>query len=242
MSDSTHLPQDTAQTPLLEQSKQHLRSFFQNPYVKKLTPILVPGALAAALLPVFGPVVAGTAAAVAIKNTLSLLHIEMSTDTIEKLLKPIEGKQLDENDMQEALTDTLTDLLPTDPKVNEEAGKMLVTVAPSLKEAALSNPKLDAEWLGTSLEMNLKEQGETMEKIAPDMHSLILKDGQALEADVQRLLHEWPRIAVEVTATNESKISNVESKARAAGGEIGHRVAADNKSTIEGIKLDSEIS
>ena len=31
-------------------------------------------------------------------------------------------------------------------------------------------------------------------------------------------------------------------KARAAGGQIGHRVAADNKSTIEGIKLDSEIS
>ena len=50
--------------------------------------------------------------------------------------------------MQEALTDTLKDLLPTDTKVNEEAGKMLVTVAPSLKEAALSNPKLDAEWLG----------------------------------------------------------------------------------------------
>lgn len=210
--------------------------------MKKLTPILVPGALAAVLLPVFGPVVAGTAAAVAIKNALTLLHIEMSTDTIEKLIKPIEGKQLDENDMQEALTNTLTDLLPTDTKVNEEAGKMLVTVAPSLKEAALSNPKLDAEWLGTSLEMNMKEQGEMMEKMAPDMHSLILKDGQALEADVQRLLQDWPRIAVEVTATNESKISNVESRARVAAGEIGHRVAADNKSTIEGIKLDSEIS
>src|SRR5205807_2197011 len=101
---------------------------FQNPYVKNLTSILVPGALAAALLPVFGPVVAGTAAAVAIKNALALLHIEMSTDTIEKLLKPIEGKQLDEDEMQEALTDTLTDLLPTDTKVNKEAGKMLVTV------------------------------------------------------------------------------------------------------------------
>jgi hypothetical protein len=242
MSDPTQMPQDTTQTPLLEQSKQRLRAFFQNPYVKKLTPFLVPGVLAAVLLPVFGPVVAGTAAAVAIKNALALLHIEMSTDTIEKLLEPIEGKQLDENDMQESLTDTLKDLLPNDTKVNEEAGKMLVTVAPSLKEAALSNPKLDAEWLGTSLETNLKEQGETMEKIAPDMHSLILKDDQALEADVQRLLLEWPRIAVEVTATNESKISDVESKARAAGGQIGHRVAADNKSTIEGIKLDSEIS
>lgn len=242
MSDPTQMPQDTTQIPLWEQSKQRLRTFFHNSYVKKLTPILVPGALAAVLLPIFGPVIAGTAAAVAIKNTLAFLHIEMSTDTIEKLLKPIEGKQLDENDMQEALTDTLKDLLPTDTKVNEEAGKMLVTVVPSLKEAALSNPKLNAEWLGASLEMNLKEQGEMMEKIAPDMHSLILKDGQALEADVQRLLQEWPRIAVEVTATNESKISDVASKARAAGGQIGHRVAADNKSTIEGIKLDSEIS
>jgi len=242
MNDSTPLPQHTAQTSLLDQSKQHLRAFFQNPYVKKLTPILVPGALAAMLLPVLGPVVAGTAAAVAIRNSLALLHIEMSTDTIEKLLKPIEGKQLDEDDMQVALTDTLKDLLPTDPKVNEESGKMLVTVAPSLKEAALSNPKLDAEWLGTSLEMNLKEQGEMMEKIAPDMNRLILKDGQALEADVQHLLQEWPRIAVKVTATNESKISDVASKASAAGGQIGHRVAADNKSTIERIKMDSEIS
>ncbi len=81
-----------------------------------------------------------------------------------------------------------------------------------------------------------------MEKIAPDMHRLILKDGQALEADVQRLLQDWPRIAVEVIATNESKISAVDSRARAAAGEIGHRMVADNKSTLEGIKLDSEIT
>jgi hypothetical protein len=242
MSDPTQLPQNTTKTTLLEQSKQRLRAFFQNPYVKKLTPILVPGALAAALLPVFGPVVAGTAAAVAIKNSLSLLHIEMSTDTIEKLLKPIEGKPLDEDDMQEALTDTLKDLLPTDTKVNEEAAKTLLLVAPDIKEAALSNPRLDAEWLGASLETNLKEQGDMMEKIAPDMHRLILKDGQALEAEVQRLLQDWPRIAVEVIATNESKISAVDSRARAAAGEIGHRMVADNKSTLEGIKLDSEIS
>src|SRR5258708_17357754 len=70
MSDSIQMPQDTAKSPLLEQSKQRLRAFFQNPYVKKLTPILVPGALAAALLPVFGPVVAGTAAARALKKAL----------------------------------------------------------------------------------------------------------------------------------------------------------------------------
>lgn len=76
--------------------------------MKKLTPILAPGALAAALLPIFGPVVAGTIAAVVIKNSLSLLHIVLSTDIIEKLLKPIEGKQLEEDEMQDALTDTLT--------------------------------------------------------------------------------------------------------------------------------------
>jgi hypothetical protein len=242
MNDSTQMPQDMAKTTLLEQSKQRLRTFFQNPFVKKLTPILVPGALAAVLLPVFGPVVAGTAAAVAIKNALTFLHIEMSTDTIEKLLKPVEGKQLNDDDLQEALTDTLIDLLPTDTKVNEEAGKLLVTVAPSLKEAALSNPRLGAEWLGASLETNLKEQGDMMEKIAPGMHRLMLKDGQELEADVQRLLQDWPRIAVEVIATNESKISAVESRVRAATGQVGHRVAADNKSEIKDIKLDSEIS
>src|ERR1700682_6484634 len=117
MIDPTQLPQDLAKTTLLEQSKERLRAFFQNPYVKKLTPILVPGALAAALLPFFGPVVAGTAAAAAIKNSLALLHIKMTTNTIEKLLKPIEGEQMDEDDLQEALTDTLTDLLPTDTKI-----------------------------------------------------------------------------------------------------------------------------
>jgi hypothetical protein len=242
MSDPTQVPQGTANNTLLEQSKQRLREFFQNKYVKKLTPILVPWVLAAALLPVFGPVVAGAAAAVAIKNALALLHIEMSTDTIEKLLKAIEGKHLDEDDMQEALTDSLKELLPTDTKVNEEAAKTLLLVTPDLKEAALSNPRLDAEWLGASLETSLKEQGNMMKKIASDMHRLILKDGQALETDVQRLLRDWPRIAVEVIATNESKISAVDSRARAAAGEIGHRMTADNKSTLEGIKLDSEIT
>ena len=242
MSDPTPSSQETARTTLLAQSRQHLHEFFQNKYVKKLVPILVPGALAAALLPIFGPIAAGTAAAVAIKNTLALLNIDMSTDSIEKLLKPIEGKKLTDDDLQEVLTDTLKDLLPQDKKLNEEAAKALTTIAPDIKEAALSNPKLDAEWLGTSLEENLIEQREMMARIAPDIHTLILKDGPALEADVQRLLQNWSRIAVEVTATNESKISNVESKARATGGEIGHRIAADNKSTIEGVKMDSEIS
>jgi len=242
MNDSTRYQQETAKNTWFDRSKQYLHEFFQNKYVRNSISVLVPGTLAAVLLPIFGPVAAGAAASVAIKNSLALIKIEMSTDTIEKLLKPIEGKKLEDDDIQSILTDTLQDLLPKDKKVNEEAAKALVTIAPDIKEAALSNPKLDAEWLGTSLETNLKEQGEMMEKIAPDIHTLILKEGQALDADVQRLLQNWSRIAVEVSATNESKISDVESKARAKGGQIGHRVTADNKSTIEGIKMDSDIS
>jgi hypothetical protein len=210
--------------------------------VKSLVPILVPGALAAALLPVFGPVAAGTAAAVAIKNSLALLKIDMSTETIGKLLKPIEGKKLDEDEMQTVITDTLKNLLPKDKQMNEEAAKALVTVAPEIKKAALNNPKLDTEWLGTSLETNLKEQGEMMAKIAPDIHTLILKEGQALEVDVQHLLQNWSRISVEVTAINKSKVSSITSKAEAEGGQIGHRVAAQDESTIEGVNIDSKIS
>jgi hypothetical protein len=164
-------------------------------------------------LSVFGSDVVSTEAVVVIKNSLALLHIEASTDTIEKLLKAIKGKPLDEDDMQEALTDSLKDLLPTDTKVNEEVVKTLLLVELDIKEAALSNPRLDAEWLGASLETSLKEQRDMVEKIAPDMHRLILKDGQALEANVQRLLRDWPCIAVEVIATNESKISAVDSRA-----------------------------
>lgn len=148
MSDSNQVNLDSETPTLFEQSKQRPCAFLQNLYAKKLTPILVPGALAAALLPIFGPVVAGTAASVAIKNSLSLLHIELSTDIIEKLLKPIEGKQLEEDEMQDALTDTLTGVLPTDTKVNEEATTTPLLVAPDLKEGAHSNPRLDAEGWG----------------------------------------------------------------------------------------------
>jgi hypothetical protein len=74
-------------------------------------------------------------------------------------------------------------LLPTDTKVNEEATKALLLVAPDLKEGALNNPRLDAEWLWTSLETQLKEQRDMMGKIALEVHRLILKDGQELEAD-----------------------------------------------------------
>jgi hypothetical protein len=73
-------------------------------------------------------------------------------------------------------------LLPTDTKVNEEAAKTLLIVAPDIKEAALSNPRLDADWLGASLETDLIEQSDMMEKIAFEMHLFILKGGHVLEA------------------------------------------------------------
>jgi len=72
--------------------------------------------------------------------------------------------------MQEAITDSLKDLLPTDTRVNEEAAKTLLLVEPDIKEAALSNPRLDAEWLRVSLETSKKERDDVKEKIAPDMH------------------------------------------------------------------------
>jgi len=68
------------------------------------------------------------------------MHIEISTDTIEKLLKPIEGKHLDEDEMQEALKDTLTNLLPTDTKVNEEAAKPCCSFRRTLKRRRSTIP------------------------------------------------------------------------------------------------------
>jgi hypothetical protein len=242
MNDSIPSPQEATNTSLLEQSKGRLREFFKNKYVMQLVPILVPCALTAVLLPIIGLVAAGAATTVAIKNLLPQLKIDMSTDTIEKLLKPIEGKQLGEDELQETITQGLTELLPIDKKVNEEAAKTLVILAPSLKEAALSNSRLDTPWLATSLETNLKEQGEMMEQVAPVMYALMLKEGQAFEADMQLLLKDWSQIAVEVTAINKSRVSDITSKAQAENGRIGHRVAAQDESTIDGVSIDSRIS
>jgi hypothetical protein len=239
-------PRDTTNaalsgSTLLEKSKARLVAFFQQPSVKKLVPVLVPSALAAVLLPVFGPAVAGAAAVIAVKSGLDLLGISFSDDTIKKLAKPLEGQQLDESDLQDILQETLEKLIPEDKQVNEETAKALIAVAPTIKEAALTNPKLDVLWLGTSLETNLEQQGEVMARISSDVRDLVQKDGVEFEAERQRLLREWQQILVEVTSTNKSKVSNIESKAKAAGGAIGHRVAAANESTIESVKLDSEI-
>ena len=91
--------------------------------------------------------------------------------------------------------------------VNEEAAKTLVIVAPTLKDAALSNPKLDAAWLAESLATNLEQQGAMMERIAPDIRALLQKDGADLEAPVHRLLQDWSHISLEVIATDKSKIT-----------------------------------
>jgi hypothetical protein len=68
--DNTNLP---PAPELKEQSKKSLREFFQQKSVRNLVNVLVPSALAAILFPIFGPVVAGGAAAVAVQNGLKLL-------------------------------------------------------------------------------------------------------------------------------------------------------------------------
>ncbi len=85
---------------LKEQSNKGLREFFQQKSIRNLVNVLVPSALAAILFPIFGPAVAGGAAAVAIQNGLKLLGISLSADTIGKVLKPLEGRQIDESDVQ----------------------------------------------------------------------------------------------------------------------------------------------
>lgn len=246
MSNLNEPTDDTLPSPatqdLLARSRQKLSDFFQNKRIKSLVSILVPGALAAALLPVFGPVVASAAAAVAIKNGLSLLGIVLSDDTIKKLVKPLEGQTLDEDDAQDILQTTLEQLLPQDQQVNDEAAKALVAVAPIVKQAALTNPKLDAMWLGENLETNLTQQGETMAKIASKLRHLVQMENRELEAGVKDLLQHWMQITVEVTASEDSTVSDIMSKAKATGGAIKHKVAADVHSKIEKVDIQSEIN
>ncbi len=222
---------------LLTQAKERLHAFFRQPVIKKSVDILVPGILAAVLFPAFGPSAAAPTAAIAIQNGLKLLGISLSSETTKKLIKPLEGKGIDESD----LLDVLEEVLPTDKQVNEETAKALVIITPMVKEAALTNPKLDMTWLGESLERSLVQQGEIMAQIAPKVRELVHKDENEQAIAIEHLLLNWSRISVEVTADHNSRVSNIESKARATGGAIGHRIAADNESTVEGIKADSEI-
>src|SRR5579859_7775994 len=98
-----------------KQQKKSLQEFFQQKSVKSLVSVLVPGALAAALFPFF-PAVAALPAAIAVKNGLDAMHISLSIETVEKILKPLQGKSIEESDVQEVLEE----LLPKDKKVNEE--------------------------------------------------------------------------------------------------------------------------
>jgi hypothetical protein len=223
---------------LKEQSKRGLREFFQQKSIRNLVTVLVPSALAAILFPVFGPAVAGGAAAVAIQNGLKLLGISLSAETIGKILKPLEGRQMDESDMQAVLQD----LLPKDKQVNEEAAKALITVAPEVKEAATTNPKIDGAWLGASLEVSLKDQGWIMEKIAPQFHNFIQMDLAALEVERNRLLVNWSVISQEVTASQGSQVSRIEQNTQGRGGQINQRIDASEQSTIQDVKQGTNLT
>ncbi len=223
---------------LKEQSNKGLREFFQQKSIRNLVNVLVPSALAAILFPVFGPVVAGGAAAVAIQNGLKLLDISLSADTIGKILKPLEGRQIDESDVQTVLQD----LLPKDKQVNDEVAKALVTIAPEVKEAAIANPKIDGAWLAASLEANLKDQGWTMAKIATQFHDFIQLDPAALEDARNSLLADWPLISQEVTASGGSQVSRIEQNTEGRGGQIIQRVAASEQSTIQDVKQGTKLT
>ena len=99
------------------------------------------------------------------------------------MLKPLEGKQIDESD----ILDVLEDVLPKDQQVNNEAAKALVTIVPEIKEAALTNTKLDAKWLEESLDTNLKDQGGTMAALAPRVRELIQLDEADMALAIERL-------------------------------------------------------
>jgi len=65
--------------------------------------VFVSSALAAVLLPIFGPAVEGAAAVIAVKDGLDLLGISYSETTIKKLTKLLEDQRLDESDLQDIL-------------------------------------------------------------------------------------------------------------------------------------------
>jgi len=213
---------------LKEQSKQGLREFFQQKSVKNLVNVLVPSALAAVLFPVFGPAVAAGAVAVAVQNGLKLLGISFSADSVAKMLKPLEGKQIGESDVQAVLED----MLPKDKQVNDEAAKALVTVVPELKEAALANPRLDSEWLGQSLEISLHQQGLVMEQVAPHVRDLIQLDKREIEMARDRLLADWSRITEQVTASDYGEVNDVKQHARGGHKDISLGVSASGHGKI----------
>ncbi len=175
---------------LKDRTQQSLRGFFQRPLVKKMASVLIPGLIAAILLPVFGPAIAAGAAAVTVQNSLKLLGIDLSPETTEKLLKPFEGKQLEGSDVQAILEDTLKNLLPEDKQVNEEAIRVVIVMMSEIKQAAVASSNTDLEWLRTSLETSLKEQGGKMAEMASKLSALVELNGEKFKADRERLIAE----------------------------------------------------
>ena len=212
------------------QAKLRLRKFFQNEYVRDLVGVIVPGTLAAILFPVFGPVVAAPAAAIAAQNGLKAFGISFSSDSIEKMLKPLEGRAIDESDVKAVLKD----LLPRDKKINEEAAQALVKVVPDVKEAALTNPKLDAKWLGKSLEANLQEQGGIMAMVAPTINSLVQLDDVQLRTVIGDMLANWSLITQTITVSGEGEVSNSPQSIKGRGGNLSQNIGVADKGKVTG--------
>jgi hypothetical protein len=169
---------------------------------------------------------------------LRLLGISLSTDTIEKILKPLEGQHIDENGVQSVLQE----ILPQDEQVNDEAAQALVALAPEVKEAALTNSKLNEAWLGTSLESSSKDQGLIMARIAPQFRDFIQLDPAAFGAAQHEFLARWAEISQEVTATEGSEVRHIEQNTEGAGEQAAQWVRASGQSTIDDVKQNIRLT
>ncbi len=144
------------------------------------------------------------------------------------MLKPLEGKQIDESD----ILDVLEDVLPKDQQVNNEAAKALVTIVPEIKEAALTNTKLDAKWLEESLDTNLKDQGGTMAALAPRVRELIQLDEADMALAIERLKADWPRITQSVIASDYGEVSDIKQHAKGSKGDINQNISASGHGKV----------
>ncbi len=194
--------------------------------------VLVPGVLAAVLLPIFGLALAAPVAAVAVHNGLAKLGISFNANTVDKLLQSLGGKQQIE---EPELIEALQDILPKDKQANDDSAKALVTMVPEVKEAALQNKRLDQEWLGKGLATSLTQQGETMAKIAPQVQDLIQLDQSELLQARNHLLANWSQILQEVTATEGGEVSNTEQTIKGSReGNMVQKMTATKRGKITG--------
>lgn len=236
------LPNNTSAKPsaseMQARSKKSLREFFQQKSIRNLVDVLVPGILAAVLFPIFGPAAAAGAAAIAVQNGLKLLGIDMSAETIDKVLKPLEGKSVDESDVEEVLQA----VLPKDKQVNEEAARTLVVVLPEVRQAAMENPKVDVDWLTKSLETSLQKQGSTMAALAPQMSELVSMDQAALEEKIRYILANWSSNIQQMMATQQSKIAGSEQTIEGKGGANKQTMDASDNSEISQSKQNIKLT